>query len=131
MNKPTPEELQSFFRSDLFQSESAQNGDFTLAIEAFYKRFFSEFDQSKYHEIGVHIDQIRRERFIFDEQTDNSHNTEYKITIDFHFIEDTANKQSFSLIGTEEEKDFYELGREELLHFFILKFRRFSKLFIQ
>ncbi|GLU54748.1 hypothetical protein [Dyadobacter frigoris] len=130
MNKPTPEELQSFFRSDLFQSESARNGDYTLAIKVFYERFYSEFDQSKYSEIGIHIDNIRCEQLIFDEQTDNSHTTEYKTIIDFHFIQDPANKQSFSLIGTEEEKAFYDLNIEELLNFFILRFRRFSKLFI-
>ena len=130
MNKPAPEELQSFFRSDLFQSELAKNGDFSLVIKAFYERFYSEFDQEKYNKIGVHIDQIRREQLIFDEQTDDNYEKEYKTIIDFHFIKETANKQSFSLIGTEEEKFFYNLNSKELLNFFILRFRRFSKLFI-
>lgn len=130
MNKPTPEELLSFFRSDIFQSESALNGDYTLVIEAFYKRFYSEFDQSKYNKIGIYVDNIRREQLIFDEQTDSGYNIEYKTIIDFHFIQDTANTQSFSLIGTEEEKAFYDFNIEELLNFFILRFRRFSKLFI-
>ena len=130
MNKPTPEELQSFFRSDIFQSENARNGDYALVIEAFYDQFYSEFDQSKYCEIGIHIDNIRREQLIFDEQTDSSDTREYKTIINFHFIQDPANKQTFSLIGTEEENAFYDFNIEELLNFFILRFRRFSKLFI-
>lgn len=127
MNKPTPEELLSFFRSDIFQTAQVQSGDFSLAIEAFYKRFYSAFDQSKYNEIGIHIDEIRREQLVFDEQTD----TDFKVTIDFHFIQEPQNKQSFSLIGTEEEKMFYDQNKEELLSFLILKFRRYSRLFIQ
>lgn len=129
MNKPTPEELQSFFSSDLFQSESVQNGDYSLVIKAFYDRFYSEFDQSKYNNIGIHIDNIRRDQLIFDEPADSGHVKEFKTIIDFHFIQDPAIKQSFSLIGTEEEKNFYDLDREELLNFFILRFRRFNKLF--
>ncbi|MCF0054258.1 hypothetical protein [Dyadobacter sp. CY356] len=127
MNKPTPEELQSFFRSDIFRSERALNGDFTQAIEAFYERFYSAFDQKKYNEIGIHIDDIRREQLLFDEQTD----TDFKVIIDFHFIQEPENKQSFSLIGAEEEKMFYDQDKEELLSFFILRFRRYSRLLIQ
>lgn len=130
MNKPTPEALQRFFSSDVFQLENVRNGDYTAAIKAFYEQFYPEFDQSKYNDIGVHIDSIRREELIFDEPVDNNHITEYKTLIDFHFIIDPANNQSFSLIGKEEEKAFYDQNREELLNFFILKFRRFSKLFI-
>ncbi|WP_159467046.1 hypothetical protein [Dyadobacter sp. 3J3] len=130
MNKPTPDELISFFSSDIFHSENVRNGDYTLAIKAFYERFCTEFDQSKYAEIGIFIDNIRREQIIFDEDTDNIHVMEYKTIIDFHFIQDITNTQSFSLIGTEEENAFYGHNREELLNFFIMRFRRFSKLLI-
>lgn len=130
MNKPTPEELQKFFSSDIFQSENARHGDYTAAIKAFYDRFYPEFEQSKYNDIGIHIDNIRREELVVDEQTDSSHIKEYKTIIDFHFILDPANKQSFSLIGAEEEKAFYDQERDELLNFFILRFRRFGRLLI-
>lgn len=130
MTKPDSEELLSFFRSDIFQSESARNGDYTFAIKAFYERFYSEFDQLKYNAVGIHIDQIRREELIFNEGTDSCDTKEYKTIIDFHFIQEETNKQSFSLIGTAEENSFYELSIEELLNFLILRFRRFSRLFV-
>lgn len=129
MNKPTPEDLQNFFSSDIFQSESVRNGDYTAAIKAFYDQFYPEFEQSKYNAIGIHVDNIRQEELVVDEQTDNSYAKEYKTIIDFHFILDPANQQSFSLIGTDEQKSFFDFNREELLDFLILKFRRFSKLF--
>jgi len=137
MKRPTPEQLREFFQSDVFSSGAAAPGnfDFEEAIEAFYKRFDSEFDQLVFNQIGIHINRIHREPYLIEETGQDEvvrivDTRENKTTVYFHFLKEPGKELSFILWGAMEEEPFFEYGKEELLQFFELRFRRFCTLLI-
>jgi len=121
MQRPTPDQLLEFFKSDIFQ---ATDIDYDLAVTEFYERFDPQFNQKTYHEIGVHVNRIVREPYIIEEG--EAH--ENKTTIYFHFLKNPGEEFSFTLWGEMEELPFFDLSKEELLSFFEFRFRRFHKL---
>ncbi len=121
MQRPTREQLLNFFQSDVFPATGI---DYDLVISQFYERFDPQFDQLTYHEIGIHIDRVIREPFVIAEGEGH----ENKITVYFHFLKNPDEELSFILWGDVEEQPFFTSSKEELLDFFIFRFRRFHKL---
>ena len=121
MKRPTPEQLLNFFKSIRISND---DDNYERAVSEFYKRFDPQFDQAKYKEIGIHIDRIIREPYLIEEEGIQ----ESKTVIYFFFEKNPKDELSFTLWGSEEEESFFLYDKEELIHFFELKFRRFSKL---
>lgn len=110
-----------FFKSGIFQGSDT---DYDLAIGEFYKRFDTSLNQQPFHETGVHIDRIIREPYVIaaGEASEN------KTTVYFHFLKNPGTEFSFVLWGEMEEQPFFNMSKDELLDFFEVRFRRFSKL---
>lgn len=124
MQRPTPQQLLSFFQSDIFRSAPL---DFENVIQEFYNRFDPLFDQEAYHEIGIHINRVVREPYIIEE----GEAADYKITVYFHFLTNPEEELSFILWGELEEQPFLTSTKEQLLDFFEFRFRRFQKRLIR
>ncbi|MDQ6481597.1 hypothetical protein [Dyadobacter sp. LHD-138] len=135
MNRPGPDALRDFFRSDVFNANDAP--DFEKAIAAFYRRFDPEFDAWRYNEIGIRVNRIVREPYIIEEQNAQDAgvrqvNTRENITtIYFCFIQKPEMELSFILWGDIEEKPFFSYSKDELIDFFKFRFRRFSEFLIR
>ena len=121
MKRPTPEQLLDFFKFIGFSNDDEY---YEEAISEFYKRFDPQFDHEKYHEIGIHIDRIIREPYLIEE----GNVEESKTVIYFYFEKNATDELSFTLWGAEEEESFLLFDKQELIQFFELRFRRFSKL---
>lgn len=137
MKRPDPEALRDFFRSHIFNADRTDVNAFEKAVEEFYRRFDTEFDQYRYNEIGIHVNRIAREPYIVEEQNAQDErikevNTlEHITTIYFCFLQNPEAELSFTLWGNIEEKPFFSYSKAELLDFFEFRFRRFSKFLVR
>lgn len=137
MKRPDPEALSDFFRSHIFNADRTDVSAFEKAVQEFYQRFDTEFDQRKYNEIGVQIHRIVREPYVIEEQGGQDEgvrqvNTLENITtIYFCFLQNPEAELSFTLWGDIEEKPFFAYSKAELLDFFEFRFRRFSKFLVR